>query len=464
MTFAEYSVAMDGALSGELLRHLIRADGQEDLCFALWRPSSGTRRFSAVLVDVILPRQGERHVHGNASFEASYFERAVGLALEHGAGLAFLHSHPFPGWQGLSADDVEAERNHAAAAFGATGLPLLGLTCGNDGAWSARFWVREAPGAYGRRWCRSVRTVASQLVLSFADHLYPPPPPQPELLRTRHAWGDAAQAQLARTRVGVIGTGSVGAIVAEALGRTGFEDVVLVDFDRVKTHNLDRLLHATSEDAKAERLKVDLAAEALRKYAVADRFAVHPVSKGVHELDGYLAAVDCDVLISCVDRPLARHVLNLVAQAHMIPVVDGGIAVRRTKAAGLVGADWRAHTTGPGMRCLACIGQYDVGLVQADREGLLDRASYIESLPEDHPLRQRENVFGFSASCASFQFLQLIQMIVAPLGCASPGLQMYHFVTGMLDTEFDPVACEPHCSFKALRGQGDAVRDLLGIA
>ena len=463
MIDGERSVAMDGALAHALHAHLIRPDSQEDLCFALWRPSTGRHRKSALLYRPVFPRAGERRVHGNASFLPAYFERAVAEALEDGAGLAFLHSHPGPGWQAMSSDDVRAEQDHAAGTFGATGLPLVGLTTGSDGTWSARFWERAGPRQYQRIWCRNVRTVDEHLVVDYADEVHPSPVATPELERTIHAWGEPMQARLARLRVGVIGVGSVGALVAEALARTGIQDVVLVDFDRIETHNLDRSVHATRADARTRRLKVDVSGEALVQHASAASFAVRRVAHGIHEMPGYEAALDCDVLFSCVDRPLPRHLLNLLAYAHGIPVIDGGIYVRRSKKAKLIGADWRAHTVGSGRRCLACIGQYDPGLVQADRQGLLDDPKYIEALPGDHPLRAKENVFAFSVACASLMVLQFVQAIVAPAGCASPGRQLYHFVPGVLDSDVGPVGCDMACLTGTVLAQGDRIIGLLDL-
>src|SRR5438876_1060643 len=144
MSARQYSVAFSSAVHSAATNHLIRPDGQEDLCFGIWYPSHGYSRVTALLHRLILPQDDERYVHGNASFLPHYFERAISEAVTAGGGLAFLHSHPSPGWQGMSGDDIKAERGHAAAAKGATGLPLVGLTAGIDGAWSGRFWEKVA--------------------------------------------------------------------------------------------------------------------------------------------------------------------------------------------------------------------------------------------------------------------------------------------------------------------------------
>src|SRR5262245_13446403 len=87
----------------------------------------------------------------------------------------------------------------------------------------------------------------------------------------------------------------------------------------------------------------------------------------------------------------------------------------------LAAADWRAHTIGPGLRCLECIGQYDSGQVQLERDGYLDNPTYIEGLSKEHPLKVRENVFAFSMGCASLQLNQMINLVLDPLGHANSG-------------------------------------------
>ena len=334
-----YSAALTETTHADLLRHLLRDDGQEDVCFAVWFPSEGATRTTALLAAPILPKDGDRRVHGNASFLPPYLERALATAMSAGGGLAFLHSHGGPGWQGMSEDDVHAERPIAAQAQAATGLPLVGLTAGTDGAWSARFWPKTAPRTYALRPCENVRVVGIGLRITWHPVLQPVPAFRPALERTTSAWGPHAQGNLARLAVGIVGVGSVGSLVSEAIVRTGVQSVGLLDFDSVEERNLDRLLHASAHDVGSA--KVDVVARALKQSATARDFRIGTSEASVVEEAGFRFALDHDVLFSCVDRPWPRSVLNSIAVAHLIPVVDGGIQVRVTKAGRLRSADWR---------------------------------------------------------------------------------------------------------------------------
>lgn len=453
MEASSYSVAMSADIDAVLARHLLRPDRQEDICFALWYPSTGGTRTTALLHSLILPREGERQVHGTASFNAGYFQRALVEAAKVGAGLAVLHSHPLgTGWQGMSKDDVAAEHGHAASALGATNFPLVGLTLAGNRTWSARIWQRVAPRQYASKSCATVRVVGQRLSLSYNDALLPAPVARPEQVRTVSAWGEESQRHLVRVKVGVVGAGSVGGMVAEALARTGIVDVVLIDFDDIKRHNLDRLLYAGEPDIGA--MKVQTLGRRLREVATASPFSVAPVVASVCDEEGLKGALDCDVLFSCVDRPHGRHVLNALAYAHLIPVIDGGIAVRTNRSGRLASADWRAHYVAPGKACMHCLGQYLASDVSLEREGLLDDPAYIEGLPKDHHLRASENVFAFSMACGSLQMLQFLAMIVAPLGRSDTKPQLYHFVGGFMEQQ-NMEACSAECLMPSMVGIGD---------
>ena len=138
-----FSVVIPEHIHKQLSDHLIRIDGQEDLCFAIYSPSNGMNRYTGIVSNIIFPQNNERKVHGNAEFYSSYLLRATQIASKENKGLVFLHSHPFPGWQGMSYPDEIAETRISSTAFAMTNLPLLGLTLGNDESWSARFWIKD---------------------------------------------------------------------------------------------------------------------------------------------------------------------------------------------------------------------------------------------------------------------------------------------------------------------------------
>jgi molybdopterin-synthase adenylyltransferase len=193
----------------------------------------------------------------------------------------------------------------------------------------------------------------------------------------------------------------------------------------------------------------------LKKGATAKRFTAAAVPYSITEEQGYRKALDCDVLFSCVDRPWGRYVLNLIAYTHLIPVIDGGIAVHTKRDGSLLGADWQAHVAMPKRRCLECIGQYDSAYIESERRGDLDDPSYIQTLPKDHVLKRNENVFPFSSNLASLEVLQMLSLVIAPLGISNVGTQNFHFTSGCMDVD-DFGVCPDYCPYPSLTAKGDA--------
>ena len=456
MTF-EVVLTADADLisSVHLLQHdrQDRSLPQEDLCFAIWRPSTGEQRRTALIDEIILPKDGERLLHGNASFLPDYLARALRIAIQKKAGLAFMHSHPSPGWQGMSNSDVEAERNVLAYPAGATGLPLVGLTIGTDGYWSARFWERDGVNMR-RHWCEKTRVIGPKTYnIHFNDNIAVVPPRRRVLTRTYDTWGQKTQNTISRLRVGIIGVGSVGCIVAEAMARIGVAQVTLIDPDRVEEHNLDRLLYATTRDIG--ELKVDLAAKAMRRNATADNFQVTALPVSVHHRSGYRAALDCDILFSCVDRPVPRDVLNYIANAHLIPVIDGGVAVEtdRLRANQFFSAHWRAHIVTPYHQCLRCSRQYNSSMVVMELDGSLDDPSYIRNMPAEERVGN-QNVFPFCLGVAGTEVNLMLRYLLAPDWWPLVQQQEHQFLTG--ETLTSSSECNAFCSFRQRRALGDA--------
>jgi molybdopterin/thiamine biosynthesis adenylyltransferase len=450
----EFSVAMSATLHGHLVNHLIRPDGLEDVAFALYKPSQGKGRFSSLIYKIILPEPNERRIQReHVDIMPEYFKRVCRIAAEEQSGLALSHSHPYPGWQGMSKDDLRAESGYAPTVLTLTDFPLVGLTIGSDETWSARIWeFRDHQ--FTKNWASTVRVVGKRLKVSYNDQRRPIPHFKEMFKRTRTFWGETNHAHIARLRVGIVGLGSVGAIVAQSLARMGIERTLYLDFDEVQEHNLDRLLGATADDIG--ELKVVVAAREAKKSATGDNLEISTFEYGITELEGYAHALDCDVLFSCVDRPWPRHVLNHIAYNHLIPVIDGGIKVRMDGTSGeFEGADWQLQTVGPDRTCLQCLGVYNSSHVNLEREGLLEDPAYMETLPADHDLKRNENIFPFSANLASLEIMHLIKIATGIIP-SNFGPQRFTFNEGYIRLLEDK-GCEQGCLFPECIGTGDSI-------
>ena len=141
----------------------------------------------------------------------------------------------------------------------------------------------------------------------------------------------------------------------------------------------------------------------MRRNTTAKRILITALPIPLQNEMAYKAALDCDVLFSCVDRPVPRDVLNYIAQAHLIPVIDGGVAVQSDRRKDrLFAAHWRASLVTPYHRCLRCSGQYNSSMVVMELDGSLDDPTYITNLGPDEKVGA-QNVFPFSLSAASME-------------------------------------------------------------
>jgi hypothetical protein len=453
------SVALPEQINTALREHLLRDDGQEDVCLVTYRQSTGSVRTSALLRSCVRPEPGDRQVHGNASISGSYVTRVAAIAASRDEGVAICHSHPAGrGWQSMSGPDHDAESSYANLAREITGLPLVGMTLAGDGSWSARHWDNGLGRGISPTDSESVRVVGRRLVVTWNDRERPAPPPMESHVRTISCWGDAVHANLVRRRVLVVGLGSVGLDVAVRLAATGFLDIGIMDFDQVHPVNLDRLIGATVEDARARRPKVEVAHRLMAASSTAKdaHFAIHQQS--ICEPDGLLAALDYDVVISCVDRPWPRAVLNGFAYTDLVPVIDGGLAIDRLPGGGMRNATWRSHVLVPGLPCLECSRQLDPASVPLDIAGLLDDPKYIAG--SDLTTSGNSNVALLSISVAASLLAQFVSLNVAPGGLGAPGPLQYLLSTHSL--EHLDVASQPACRWEAAIATGDQRLPLTG--
>lgn len=435
-----------------LLKYFDQGIIQEHLCFGLWYPSQGSERFTAVVSELVLPQPHEVLLHENASFEGKYLTRATRAAKRHGAGLVMMHSHSSSGWQDLSQPDRIAERDIIAYQAQSTRLPFLGMTIGKDGYWSARFWSRRS-NQMELEWCNKVRIPQQD---KYQIYWHPSSlrsfAPSPMLRRTVASWGIGIQKGIQNIRIGIVGAGSVGAIVAEALARIGVSEITLIDPDRIETHNLDRFIFGTRQHIG--ELKVNRVKQAIRRHSTNENVLIRAITHGIEYDNAYKEALDCDLLLSCVDRPIPRDVLNYIAIANGIPVIDAGVAVDvNPKTRDFESARWRSHLVIPGNACLRCTGQYSSSDVIVELDGSLDDPSYIRNLPENER-PQNQNVFPFSLGCASMQVNHMIRYLIADDWWPRIQRHEYRFLSGK--TKRTNAECQPYCLFRSRTGLGSA--------
>ena len=175
----------------------------------------------------------------------------------------------------------------------------------------------------------------------------------------------------------------------------------------------------------------------------------------MHHSKAYYSALDCDILFSCVDRPVGRDVLNFIAVSHLIPVIDGGVKVIVNRDKSFY-SYWRSHLVTPYHQCLRCNKQYTTGGVVAELDGSLTNPSYISNLPAEQK-NSTQNVFPFSLSVASMEVNMMIRYITAQDWWPEVQQQDYHFLTGLL--KINNKNCNEHCIFQKERvAMGDNIQ------
>ena len=91
---------------------------------------------------------------------------------------------------------------------------------------------------------------------------------------------------------------------------------------------------------------------------------------------------DCDVILACADKPIARDLVNHLAVCHLIPVIEAGVALR-SRDGGLHKGHIVSQVVTPDSRCLRCTNQYTTDQVSLELEGLLEDPEYIRTLPAE---------------------------------------------------------------------------------
>jgi molybdopterin/thiamine biosynthesis adenylyltransferase len=361
-----WRLTLPESLYRDLFEHLFPGDRGEHGAIILAGMSKSDRGLRLIARELHLAVDGKDYVPGKFGYRmlrAEFIQSRILRARDESFAYLAIHNHGGTTSVGFSRDDFAShERGYPALLDIARGVPVGALVFAKS-AVAGDLWF---PGRH-----RSVLSHAA-IVGGTRKLLYPSPPDQAgrdvRYDRQVRLFGDAGQDVLRNARVGIIGLGGAGSILAELLGRLGVGEFILADPDYVEPSNLPRLIGARVDDAGStvgrwwgrwrKNLQTSKAALAVRNIRQANPSA-RVVALKRDFLEGDVAArfTDCDYLFLAADTMGARLLFNAIVHQYGVPGVQVGAKVQVDAKSGQVGEVFCvARTVTPGQGCLWCNG------------------------------------------------------------------------------------------------------------
>ncbi len=306
------ALILPGALHNRLEAHLFPGDGREAAALILCAIVQGRRDKLLAQDFIAVPYDAcTRRTPVSLTWPGEYVEDAIDHAAANGLAVICAHSHP-GGLFAFSPVDDESDRLLMPSIRLGTDMPSGSAIMIPGGAMRARLYRSDMPELV-------------DLVMAIGDDLRCWWSDGPDNQHPPMAFTSEMTAWLGRLSAVVIGVSGTGSIVAEQLARLGFGEIILIDYDKIERRNLNRILNATVADAEGGALKVEMFAKAIRRYR--PDCNVVPVPHSIGERDGVIAALDADVVFSCVDSAEGRHMADRLAAYSAMPLFDVGVAI-----------------------------------------------------------------------------------------------------------------------------------------
>ena len=138
-------------------------------------------------------------------------------------------------------------------------------------------------------------------------------------------FGKRGQDEIAKCRVGIIGLGGIGSLVAEFLARLGVGKFCLIDDDRVERQTCLGSQGILS-DAKRENCKSGVARRLILQGNEGQMFRL--IQDDVAKESVAKELTSCDYLFLAADSMRARFVFNALVHQYLIPGVQLGSKIR----------------------------------------------------------------------------------------------------------------------------------------
>ena len=185
------------------------------------------------------------------------------------------------------------------------------------------------------------------------------------------AFGAEGQKKLAQAKVGIVGLGGIGLQVAQNLAYMGVKDWVLIDDDIVEYSNLNRLVGATSHDAKKGFHKAEVAERLILGIAPDSR--LKKCNSNLRNEKAIDLLTGREYIFGCVDNDSARLILTEIASAFRIPLIDSAFEIK-IESGHVTEFGGRVVLAIPGEFCLLCANQIDTDIAKIEMESSPEKA------------------------------------------------------------------------------------------
>jgi len=157
-------------------------------------------------------------------------------------------------------------------------------------------------------------------------------------------FGAEGQRKLADARVGLVGCGALGSVIASHLVRAGVGHLRLVDRDFLELNNLQRQMLYTEADVRGRIPKAEAAARHLREFN--SEVVVEPLVADINPFSIVSFADGLDLLVDGTDNFSTRFLVNDYCVSRGIPWVYGGVIMASGMTMTFVPGE------GPCLRCV----------------------------------------------------------------------------------------------------------------
>jgi hypothetical protein len=366
----------------QLSEHLFPGDRDEHGAALLCGPVRTDRGLRLVVREVVKAIDGLDYapgVRGYRHLDGAFVTRQLRRAKDLGLVYLAAHNHGGDGQVAFSRSDLDSHERAYPTLLNVNSEAVGGLVLSRR-AVAGDIWL---PGGF--RTGVALTSIVGDFLDRRSDRGAVYARPSARSTATRDAtfarqaliFGSVGQELLGDMRVGIVGMGGVGMLIAQALSRLGVGQFFVVDPDHVSLSNLPRLPEARSRDAtgwlgngvagrvgRRLRLSRPTSKVELARRIIANanpQAQVHATRADIADDPIARQLRSCDFIFLAADTMLARDVVNQIAYQYLIPTLQIGSKVVLDSTDGAIADVFGVvRSLGAAAGCLRCNGLVNV--------------------------------------------------------------------------------------------------------